>query len=144
MARAHWRDHAARPATRSQPPSPEGGLRRSSAFGALTKVPIEALARIGQLPHFLLARIDIRSHYLRRGERGYHWDWRGWRAAQREPKFAHAENHQGNSEGNDVVEQPEQEEPREQVLLVELPERDQHGSVEDADSAGRVAGKAEQ
>ena len=60
-----------------------------------------------------------------------------------QPKLAHAEYRQRQRERHDVIEQPEQQQSRQQ-FLVELPERDQHGGVEHAEPAGRMAGKAEQ
>ncbi len=48
------------------------------------------------------------------------------------------------SERRDVVEQSEQQQAGEQIFLVVLPQRDQHGCVEHAEPAGRMAREAEQ
>ena len=64
--------------------------------------------------------------------------------AQVEPQLADAEHGQRDRERHDVIEQPEQQQAREQILLVELPQPDEHCHVEYAEPAGRGAGKAEQ
>jgi hypothetical protein len=66
------------------------------------------------------------------------------RAAQHQEELAHAENCERNRERDDVVEQPEQEQAGNHVLPVELPQRDQHGRVEDPDAPRRVARKPKQ
>src|SRR5882757_5893863 len=47
-------------------------------------------------------------------------------------------------EWGNIVEQPEQQHAAEQVLAVHLPEADQHGGIEHPETAGGVAGEAEQ
>src|SRR5499426_4595477 len=91
----------------------------------------------------LFARFGSRRH-LRRRQRRKPLDMR-WRGApERQDEFTAAENQQRKRERNDVVEQPEQEHAGEDVFLVELPQRDQHGRIEDADTSRRMARKAEQ
>src|SRR6185295_13756623 len=58
-----------------------------------------------------------------------------------EPQLAQAEDHERERERNNIIEQPEQQEPGEQLLLVELDQRDQHRGVEHAEPAGEWLAK---
>ena len=62
---------------------------------------------------------------------------------QEQVELAAAEHDQREPERNDVIQQPKQKQPCEQVLLVELPQRDQHRRV-NTDAAGGVTGETEE
>ena len=66
------------------------------------------------------------------------------RLAKVQHDFADAQHRQRQRERQDVIQQPEDQQAGQQFLGVVLPERDQHGGVEHAEPAGRMAGEAEQ
>src|SRR5579862_4729551 len=86
----------------------------------------------------LLANIVVRSG-----------NWRGsytgeTAGATAQQGLANAENDQRKYKRNDVIEKTEQQQPRQQVLFIELIKADQHRGVKNAEAAGSVAGKSQQ
>ena len=61
-----------------------------------------------------------------------------------EPEFAGAHDGDGNGERDHEIENPEYQQRRQQLLLAELWQRDQHCRVEHAEASRRMAGEAEQ
>src|SRR4051794_36357693 len=65
-------------------------------------------------------------------------------STSKQTQFADAENSQRKHERYDVIEQPEEQETGQQIFLVELPQRHQHGGIENAQAARRMAGESKQ
>src|SRR5689334_9242022 len=59
-------------------------------------------------------------------------------------EFADAQHRERKHEWHKIIKQPEDQQARQQLLGIELPERDQHGGVEHPESARRMAGEAQQ
>src|SRR4029079_15623523 len=47
-------------------------------------------------------------------------------------EFAYAQHRERKHDGHEIIKQPEDQQARQQLLGVELPQRDQHGGVEHA------------
>src|SRR4051794_9035068 len=78
---------------------------------------------------------------------GFRLAVRGWNQAAKpfgpraQDKLAQRQQDDGDDERRDIVQDAEQQHSGEQVLLVHLPQPDQHRGVEHAETAGRMAGK---
>src|SRR5436309_1528205 len=55
-------------------------------------------------------------------------------------EFADAQHRERQHERHEIIKQPEDQQACHQLLGIELPERDQHGHVEHAEPARRMAG----
>src|ERR1700730_12107906 len=91
-----------------------------------------------------LLGLDWRFHHLGGSDRGDLRDRGRGSAAQEQVELAAAEHDQSEPERNDIIQQSKQKQPCEQLLLVELPQRDQHRRVENTDAAGGVTGETEE